>query len=291
MVVKDKNKDEELLILSDDTDSSDEFNFDPKVEESNSDDSLDGIITFDDVESVDSKKEESKSDNSDFILADDTMSFDMDDVKLDANKEDDLIIKEDDHLWNDLSFDIEENITEDKENGLVESDNKKEEDQEDSLVFWDGLLDDSLDTEDNLEVNNEESDASEKSKQDNESDDLTSWLLEEDIIEDNSLVNTQDSSDVNTIWTMEDILIDTISKFEKRWEVIDSDISNRENHISKLQEEIKDLESQVENENIEVEKLNTEKQAINKNIKSLERMKTWLDNSDKNTSRTSPTKK
>ncbi len=291
MVVKDKNKDEELLILSDDTDSSDEFNFDPKVEESNSDDSLDGIITFDDVESVDSKKEESKSDNSDFILADDTMSFDMDDVKLDANKEDDLIIKEDDHLWNDLSFDIEENITEDKENGLVESDNKKEEDQEDSLVFWDGLLDDSLDTEDNLEVNNEESDASEKSKQVNESDDLTSWLLEEDIIEDNSLVNTQDSSDVNTIWTMEDILIDTISKFEKRWEVIDSDISNRENHISKLQEEIKDLESQVENENIEVEKLNTEKQAINKNIKSLERMKTWLDNSDKNTSRTSPTKK
>jgi hypothetical protein len=101
MVVKDKNKDEELLILSDDTDSSDEFNFDPKVEESNSDDSLDGIITFDDVESVDSKKEESKSDNSDssdFILADDTMSFDMDDVKSEDKKEDDLIIKEDDHL-------------------------------------------------------------------------------------------------------------------------------------------------------------------------------------------------
>jgi len=295
MVVKDKNKDEELLILSDDTDSSDEFNFDPKIEESNSDDSLDGIITFDDVESVEPKKEESKSDNSDssdFILADDTMSFDIDDVKSEDKKEDDLIIKEDDHLWNDLSFDIEEDKSD--ENDLVITDSQDIKKDEDSLVFWEWLVDDNLsdNTKVDSDLTNEETDLSEKLEKDNSSDDLTSWLLVEDDKEDNnSLENLETENEVNSVWTMEDILVDTIAKFEKREEVIDSDISSREDHISKLKEEIKDLESQVENENSEVEKLNTEKQAITKNIKSLERMKNWLDNNTKNTSRTSQSKK
>ena len=88
------------------------------------------------------------------------------------------------------------------------------------------------------------------------------------------------SKDVKTtsIWTMTDILDDTIAKFSKREEMIWNDIKSREEHVLSLKSEIAELEWKVTSENEEVSKLNSEKQAIVKNRKSLEKMKNDMTN-------------
>ncbi|MDD2907217.1 MAG: hypothetical protein PHH98_01115 [Candidatus Gracilibacteria bacterium] len=97
-------------------------------------------------------------------------------------------------------------------------------------------------------------------------------VLEEEVF---SLGNLSSNNPIvsNDVGTMTDILDEAIAKFEKREEHIESDIKSREEHISLLKGQIASLESAVNTDNEEVVRLNTEKQSIVKNRKALEKMK------------------
>lgn len=77
----------------------------------------------------------------------------------------------------------------------------------------------------------------------------------------------------DNIWSMAEILARTIWEFEQRENLIEWDISTKEEHIS-------DLEKELESEKTLVANLKSEKSALEKNRKSLEKMKTDFENRD-----------
>ena len=78
---------------------------------------------------------------------------------------------------------------------------------------------------------------------------------------------------LENIWDMSDILTRAIWEFEQRENLIEDNISEKENHISSLEEELT-------TEKTLVSELKNEKNALEKNRKSLEQMK--KDFQDKN---------
>lgn len=75
------------------------------------------------------------------------------------------------------------------------------------------------------------------------------------------------------LWDMTDILQRTIWEFEQRENLIDSDISEKEKHISDLEKEL-NIEKEL------VSDLKSEKNALEKNRKSLEKMKKDFEKKD-----------
>ncbi len=242
MVVTDKKNDDELLILSDDTDNVEELHFDE-----NHDNDLDTTEWFIDFwsDEKDSNEKESKKESLDFQTVDnsnqdtnelldfDTSAFDMSDSS-NQNQEKDSDSK---NKW--------------------ESDSLESENSSDDLDFWGlSLWDESDNTEEQ-----------------------TLWTDEEAPKEEESLEENKDS--LENFWTMEQILVEAIKKLESRENQIKDLVDWRQNEITELKKQISDLESKVESENIEVKKLNTEKDSIIKNRKSLEKMKD-SENSEEN---------
>lgn len=235
MATKDNNKDEELLILSDDSES--DFKIDEDIIIDDDDTNIsDSLISFDDEKSDLPKEDNENNLSDDFSLSfDDSKDSESSEIILeDSDSSDDLVENSEENDSDNISFDLDSDSQNDEN-----LDSEKNFKSEESEWLW---------------VN------------------LDDWLIDEEInIQDNDDFNNNSWIEV---WTMTDILSEAISKAEKRQWLIESDIEKRETHISKLKNEIKELESKVWAENEEVTNLNTEKQSILKNIKSLEKMKT-----------------
>lgn len=203
------DKDEELLILSEDNDNSTDFSLDGAIaKENDSIDSVESIITFDDNNVP--EKENIKE------------------IVFDDDEEDDsiLLLDEEKNSWNELSFDLSNTSPEE------------------------------ITTEDSKEIAEE-----------NKENDTFSLEWSDSIVEDNSQ---------QEVWTMEDILSETIKKFKKREKLISEEINSRKNTLKSLNEEIKTLEAKVSSENEQIDNLNKEKWSITKNVESLDKMKnTW----------------
>lgn len=252
MVTKDDNKDEELLILSDDTDS--DFKIDEDIIIDDDSNLSDSLISFDDEKTEDTSKNKLIEDSDDF-----SFSFEDSSEKTELESKDEKSPENINlDLSEELSFSLDDSDSNDNEIVIKETE----------------LNSFSLDLND--EVTNTESNINSIP-----SDTQNNYIEEKN--QDNSLVseeiNFMESEEIDIsvwdeIWTMTDILSEAISKAEKRQLLIESDIDSREKHISDLKREISDLENNVWSENEEVSKLNSEKQSILKNIKSLEKMKT-----------------
>lgn len=263
MVTKDNNKDEELLILSDDTDS--DFKIDEDIIIDDDSNLSDSLISFDDEKNEDTSKNKLIEDSDDF-----SFSFDDSSEKTELESKDEKSTENTNlDLWDDLSFSLDDSET-------IVSDLNTDKSELNSF---------SLDTDLKNEDTNESIDSNlssfnfeekvEEKVEEKPSEDLfaTDKNIETDNIDFNESQELEES-EWSEIWTMTDILSEAISKAEKRKLLIESDIDSREKHISDLKKEISDLENNVWLENEEVSKLNSEKQSILKNIKSLEKMKT-----------------
>lgn len=212
--------DDDLLILSDDSNSWTEFVLDENVINDN----------------------ESSSNWEDLISFDtDLASFWNDEIKIEEI--------EDNNLSDWFSLDFSDSNDSETELPIIEE--VIEELPENNLSFW---MDETVESTDNVSLVPEK---------------------KEEVIEKSLVFWATNSEDVQTtsVWTMTDILDDTIAKFSKREEMIWNDIKWREDHVLSLKAEIAKLEWKVTSENEEVSKLNSEKQAIVKNRKSLEKMK------------------
>jgi len=234
MVTKDNDKDEELLILSDDTDS--DFKIDEDIIIDDDSNLSDSLISFDDEKVQDTSKDKLIQESDDFSFSfDDSSEKDVTD-----NLVQNPINESNLDLWSELSFDLDDSETiisdldsnENETNSLsldiewINEDSKTE-------TFSSDIFDssDKLDSDKKEEVKEEELfNSSEKS--------------ESESIDFISSENIEDSSE-SEIWTMTDILSEAISKAEKRKLLIESDIENREKHISDLKKEINDLENNV----------------------------------------------
>lgn len=245
--------DEELLILSDDSDLWSEFVLDEQItidDKSNSSESE--LISFDpeltgfdissDSESSDTPLIPSSEEENDFIL-----SFDESD-------------KTENVSLNENAPDLEKS---DLDFSLIQEEDSKSSD-----------LNSTLDTK-----INEKPVLKEENFSLGESDlveNTSSVSLEPVKVENNNLFSSDlpfNDSETSLVWTMTDILDEAIAKFSKREELIVSDINSKEEHIKALKEKIASLESDVNTDNEEVIRLNTEKQSIVKNRKALEKMK------------------
>lgn len=219
--------DDELLILSDDSDSWTDFVLD------------DTIIT----------DNESSSNSEDLISFDtDLSNFWNSEIKVEEVEN----INSTDWFSLDLSdSNVSETVLPIIEEEVVQDLPLNNSNNDDNLSFW---IDEESETNNDIVLESEK---------------------KEEVAEDTFVFWTTNSEEVKTtsIWTMTDILDDTIAKFSKREEMIWNDIKSREEHVLSLKAEITELEWKVTSENEEVSKLNSEKQAIVKNRKSLEKMK------------------
>lgn len=219
--------DDDLLILSDDTDSWTDFVLD------------DTIIT----------DNESSSNSEDLISFDtDLSNFWNSEIKVEEVEN----INSTDWFSLDLSdSNVSETVLPIIEEEVVQDLPLNNSNNDDNLSFW---IDEESETNNDIVLESEK---------------------KEEVAEDTFVFWTTNSEEVKTtsIWTMTDILDDTIAKFSKREEMIWNDIKSREEHVLSLKAEIAELEWKVTSENEEVSKLNSEKQAIVKNRKSLEKMK------------------
>lgn len=188
------------------------------------------------------------------------------------NDDDLLILSDDSDSWTDFVLD-----------DTVINDNKNSSESEDLISFDTDLANF---WNDEIKIENNETDNSPQNDLNNETN-FSFWMedsIDEQTVETNNDTNKKDdnlafwetiSEDVKatSVWSMTDILDETISKFSKREELIWNDIKSRENYVLSLKSEISELELKVSSENEEISKLNTEKQAIVKNRKALEKMK------------------
>jgi len=78
--------------------------------------------------------------------------------------------------------------------------------------------------------------------------------------------------ETSNMWT-NDILNDTIAKFERRQEKIALEKEEKRNHVSDLKKQIKNLETEVTINEEEISSLVAEWKKITLNVKSLEKMK------------------
>lgn len=242
--------DEELLILSDDSDNWSDFVLDEQIIDDNKNNSLnDSIISFDtETQSSDttsSSNSELKIESSD-LETDFSISFDSETP-----------------VSNDFAFSVEQNID------VLSDDTKIEEtpltvtQETPNFSFW-------LDNSQEMPViSSQEPTIVESTKQETPNFSFWEELTTETLTPVPTLEEVKDSS----VWTMTDILDEAIAKFVKREELIVSDITSKEEHIKSLKAQIASLESDVNTDNEEVTRLNTEKQSIVKNRKALEKMK------------------
>jgi len=244
--------DEELLILSDDSDNWSDFVLDEQIIDDNKNNSLnDSIISFD-TETPSS----------------DTISSSNSELKIESSDlETDFSISLDSETpaSNDFTFSVDQDMD-------VLSDDTKIEETPLSVTqetwdfsFW-------LDTqEETSTLSFDEPAKVEEAPVVSNVQATSDFSFWEEITETSSPVveEVKDSS----VWTMTDILDEAIAKFLKREELIVSDITSKEEHIKSLKAQIASLESDVNTDNEEVNRLNTEKQSIVKNRKALEKMK------------------
>jgi len=226
--------DEELLILSDDSDNWSDFVLDEQIIDENKDNSLDSnFISFD--------SDVSELSNTDTKL--DSLDFQ---VSLDENK-----LSDDNFSF---SVDTEKNEQIESVDTVFEEKNEQVSD----FSFWDDLSNWFNESTSNLVEDNQVS----------ETPKVEENFFPTSIVEEEKITTSNES-----VWTMTDILDEAIAKFVKREELIVSDINSKEEHIKSLKDQIASLESAVNTDNEEVIRLNTEKQSIMKNRKSLEKMK------------------
>lgn len=249
--------DEDLLILSDDSDVWSEFVLEEQIIDDNkSNSSSNELISFDsDLPSFDiSLSDDNKSEKVESLVLDDTqdswdfmLSFDdnsntkVDTQVLEESKTDN--VTESNDFWFSLGNEAkqEEFITPNLETHWV---------TESSQDLF------SLDSTAEVNISND------------------NYQLDEDKKSDlfSTEVDTGETTN-QTVWTMADILDEAIAKFAKREDIIAESILSKEEHIKSLREQIASLESAVNTDNEEVSRLNTEKQSIVKNRKALEKMK------------------
>ncbi len=243
--------DEELLILSDDSDNWSDFVLDEQIIDDNKNNSLnESIISFDtqmpSFDSTSSNDELVKVENND-LGADFSISLDSETP-----------------VSNDFAFSLDETSTLESEIKIEESPLSTSEETSDFSFWLESTQETStLSFDEPVEV--QETPVVSNIK---ETSDFSFW---EEITQTSSPVveEVKDSS----IWTMTDILDEAIAKFVKREELILTDINSKEEHIKSLKAQIASLESAVNTDNEEVTRLNTEKQSIVKNRKALEKMK------------------
>lgn len=244
--------DEELLILSDDSDNWSDFVLDEQIIDDNKNNSLnESIISFDtETPSFDS----TSSTDSELKIESTDLGTDFS-VSLDSETP----------ASNDFAFSIDQNMdilwgeTQVEETPVVIAEESSD------FSFW-------LDSqEETSALSFEEPAKVEEAPLVSNVQATSDFSFWEEITETSSPVveEVKDSS----VWTMTDILDEAIAKFVKREELIVSDITSKEEHIKSLKAQIASLESDVNTDNEEVTRLNTEKQSIVKNRKALEKMK------------------
>lgn len=213
---------DDLLILTEDTDSID-FNISDELLSSN--ESSENIVSID---NNDFSLEETPKSNENTI---DLFSFP--EVKVEEDK------TEDKPELKDVNFDFGNIIS-----------NSSEEKQSTSVLEENTISPSSFVEKENIEEEKVE----------------VKSPLENNVFNSDSVKN-------DNIWSMAEILARTIWEFEQRENLIEWDISTKEEHIS-------DLEKELESEKTLVANLKSEKSALEKNRKSLEKMKTDFENRD-----------
>lgn len=241
-------KDEDLLIISDDSsleDTNETIEISLEDDDSSSDilSSSDDIISFDDVtfgeEAVqieestasDIKVEETKEENSlpevtleQEVTQADTPSEDISDFSLDLGTSEEVI------------------DSEAKTETFPETASQTEL-QEDTLSFAEETSDSNKEPSMDLSSSTQETPSSEKA------------------------LETSDSGTMNTI------LSETIAKLESRQQVIATEKDGKSSQVADLEAQIKKLQEEVELHKGEIEELDSESKKISTNISSLEKMK------------------
>lgn len=240
--------DEDLLILSDDSDAWSEFVLDEQIlwDDKNSSSNNSDFISFDsdltgfDISTSDETNEKSQDlwdnqDSNDFMLSFDDVTSSWEIIENISSEVQDLPVN-DDNLW----FSLEKVSDEEILPSSIEPQSVSVSPESQDIFSLDENTSEDTFSKVDLSVENQDSLS-------NKSD----WL----------------------VWTMADILDEAIAKFAKREDIIAESILSKEEHIKSLREQIASLESAVNTDNEEVSRLNTEKQSIVKNRKALEKMK------------------
>lgn len=240
--------DEDLLILSDDSDAWSEFVLDEQIlwDDKNSSSNDSDFISFDsdlagfDVSTSDETIEKSQDlwdnqDSNDFMLSFDDVTSSWEIIENTSSEVQDLPVNTD-NLW----FSLENVSDEEILPSSIETQSVSDWPESQDIFSLDENTSEDTFSKVDLSVENQDSLS-------NKSD----WL----------------------VWTMADILDEAIAKFAKREDIIAESILSKEEHIKSLREQIASLESAVNTDNEEVSRLNTEKQSIVKNRKALEKMK------------------